>query len=169
MRKRGLGRSRSEIGSIRGRHERELAGQEKDVTERVEDREEVHDLHRDLESGGTLEGMEHLQRGMEATKDTARGEYERSEEILAGEQRDTSAFGEELQESADSTGRDLSKVEVAEQRAHTRETQGELGRLEAVLEDDRHFLDGENRGVQERLSASEQIAREMQSRVGRLK
>lgn len=167
MRKRGSGRSRSDIGGELEGHDRKLQEHEQETTDGIEDEETVDDLRQEYEGGGTQEGLESVRGGLESTLDVAHDIYSRRDGELGAEQGDTDAFGAEMQGESDTVNRDIGKTEHAEGRTHVRETLGELGRVEAALREDLEFLENHARDARERLAESERIRKALESRIRR--
>ena len=158
-------RSRSDIGREVNDHRGKLSELEEKTVETVEDKETLGDMNDELKKAGTLEGLEHLEAGLEATEGVAQDVYEHRDGDLSVEQKDTGVFKRELQEKSDSTGQDIQKVESSEKRLHVRDTRSELGKAEAALKKDGKFLDSRIHDVQERLRRSERLRDELRNRL----
>lgn len=165
MSTRRSGRSRSEISERTVRDQQEMQEHEHSLDETVGDIETVRGTLEALDLSGTAEGAAAIDQAIERAECGAVDLFESQDVELESVHESSEAAETEVHEQAEEVEADLDNIREAERKLETQVARDGLESARDSGDEDREFLDDQEKRARAAREASEQAQQEFRSRA----
>jgi hypothetical protein len=160
----GKNPERSQITDDLEERDQQISEKHEELEIPASDVELENETLRDLE-GGTLEGLSAAQQEIRNAQGVSAGEFDERGSELEQIRSEGQDFEGEMQQQADATLADRGKVADAATRIHSDAASGELKEAEQALDEDKQFLEEQEKCSAQAREESQRLQEEMKQRV----